>query len=493
METRPEWAHIMANGIPGELLLVFTLLIWMVFGLILVSDPKNRLNQWCFGSGMMFSVGALKEFLFYTLGPELIHRGVWSEGFSQLLYSLLSAAFYYLSMPAVVIFCLYFHRLDRTRPVLFRRLRLLVYLPPALLALIFPCTQTLALQSDQVFCLTVGLYNWCYGLIGTGILVHILMAERMSANYRQRRLAAVSLLVPLWFWLISAFPYHALGIPNLSKMWQFNLIVLLFLLFYFLYHAFREGIWGIRFRRETYDWSSGNQALQKNARYVGHALKNDLAKIEWCTDVLAGEGACGREVEILRRSAAHLKQFISRTQLYSQDISLAPEECDVEDLFQELRERFNQPRAGAGPVQISFCDREPLTCDTAHLEEVLRNLITNAVEAAGEEGQVVLTYRCEPRRRCAVITVADNGCGMDGETVKQLFEPYYTTKAGGENLGLGLYYCWNVMSAHGGSIRVTSQPGEGSVFTLLFPVKRRRKGAKSGHGTDSDPGRGGRP
>ncbi len=69
----------------------------------------------------------------------------------------------------------------------------------------------------------------------------------MSAHYHQRRLAAASLLVPLWFWLVSAFPYHALGIPNLSKLWQVNLIVVLFVLLYFLYHAFRDGIWGFAF------------------------------------------------------------------------------------------------------------------------------------------------------------------------------------------------------------------------------------------------------
>ena len=67
--------------------------------------------------------------------------------------------------------------------------------------------------------------------------------------------------------------------------------------------------------------------------------------------------------------------------------------------------------------------------------------------------------------------------------VKQIFEPYYTTKAGGNNLGLGLYYCWNVMSAHGGSIRVTSEPGQGSTFLLLFPVKKRRR---SDDGTNPD-------
>ncbi len=465
--------NVVMDGFPGELMLLFTFLIWTVFTLILVSNPRNPLNLWCFGSGIMFSVGTLKEYLFYTLGPALIRRGLWSPAFSELLYSLLSAAFYYLSMPAVVVFCLYFHRMDQTRPRLFRRMRTLVYLPSLLLALIFPCTQTLALQRDPAFCLAIGLYNWCYGLIGTGILLHVLMEERLSANSRQRRLAAASLLAPLWFWLVSAFPYHALGIPNLSKLWQFNLIVVLFVLIYFLYHAFREGIWGIRFRRETYDWSSGGLVLEKNAQYVGHALKNDLAKIEWCTEFLAAQGAPAREVEILRRSAAHLKQFISRTQLYSQKIDLTPAPCDVGTLLRNLAEEFNgAPGAGAA-VTVSFCDNEPLPCDEAHVEEALRNLIANALEAAGKDGRVTLAYRTAPHRRCATLTVSDNGCGMDAGMVKHIFEPYYTTKNGEQNLGLGLYYCWNVMIAHGGRIEVSSSPGTGSVFSLQFPIKRQ--------------------
>lgn len=336
MDGRPAWMHVLTDGIPGELLLVLTILIWAIFAMILWSNAKSRLNIWCFCSGMMFSVGALKEYLFYTLGPVLIEKGIWSAGFSEILYSLLSAAFYYFAMPAVLIFCLYFYRLESTCPRLFRALRLLVYLPGIVLAILFPCTQTLYFQQSPAFCLTVGIYNWCYGLVGTGILLHALREERMSAHFRQRRLAAAGLLVPLWFWLISAFPYHALGIPNISKLWQVNLIVVLFVLLYFLYHAFRDGIWGIRFRRETYDWNSGNRVLQKNAQYVGHALKNDLSKIEWCTDFLAAQGASAREVDILRRSAAHLQQFISRTQLYSEKISLLLEECDILFLLRSL-------------------------------------------------------------------------------------------------------------------------------------------------------------
>ena len=102
MEIKPAWLHIFSDGTPGELLLVLTLLIWAIFAMILFSNAKSRLNIWCFCSGMLFSVGALKEYLFYTLGPVLIDSGIWTSGFSETLYSLLSAVFYYLSMPCLL-------------------------------------------------------------------------------------------------------------------------------------------------------------------------------------------------------------------------------------------------------------------------------------------------------------------------------------------------------------------------------------------------------
>lgn len=216
-------------------------------------------------------------------------------------------------------------------------------------------------------------------------------------------------------------------------------------LLYFLYHAFRDGIWGIRFRRETYDWNSGNRVLQKNAQYVGHALKNDLSKIEWCTDFLAAQGASSREVDILRRSAAHLKQFISRTQLYSEKISLLPEACDISELLRSLTEEFEEFNVSSekwGKVLVAECDSQLLVCDPAHVEEVLRNLIANGLDAAGKNGEVTISYQNLSRKRYAMITVADNGCGMDAKKVNQIFEPYYTTKAGG-----GIILAWDSIIA----------------------------------------------
>ena len=100
------------QGLPGEMLLVFTMVLWCIFTLILLADLHNKLNDWCFISGILFSVGALKEYLFYTLGPQLIQAGIWTDAFSEGLSSVLRSVFYYLAMPSVLVFAFFCQRLE---------------------------------------------------------------------------------------------------------------------------------------------------------------------------------------------------------------------------------------------------------------------------------------------------------------------------------------------------------------------------------------------
>ena len=246
-------------SLPGTHLLVFTLVIWAAFSLVLLADARNQLNQWCFTGGMMFSVGALKEYLYYSLGPSLIASGIWTQAGASLMYSVLSAAFYLLAIPCVMMFAFYFAQLNQTR--FFPLLRVVVWLPAICLSVRFPPDRVASLQRDPVFCLSIAGYNVLFGLIATLILLRALWMERHGGHNRQRRLVAVSVLLPLWVWLVAAFPYHALGIPHLDKIWQIELPVVLFTLCFLLYHAFREGIWGMRLRRETYDWSGSGEVL----------------------------------------------------------------------------------------------------------------------------------------------------------------------------------------------------------------------------------------
>ena len=322
-------------GLPSLYLLLFVLVIWVVFALILLADARNKLNQWCFIGGMAFSVGVFKEYLYYGIGPSLIASGAWTVSGAQLLYSILSAAFYLLSIPCVLMFAFYFARLNQTR--VFPLLRIAVWLPAVYLGLLFPPVRTLPLQSNPVFCLSIAGYNWLGGGAASAVMLCALRSDRRSSLYRQRRLVAVSILLPLWVWLVAAFPFHALGISNLSKIWQIELPVVLFILVFFLYHAFREGIWGMRLRRETYDWSgSRGEVLQRNTQYVAHALKNDLNKIDWCTALLDEQMPGNREVDIIRHSVEHLRALICRTKTHTDRVTLEPDFCDVRALFEQL-------------------------------------------------------------------------------------------------------------------------------------------------------------
>ena len=457
--------YVSHQGIHGLYLMIFTLSIWAVFSLVLIANPHNKLNQWCFLTGLILSIGTLKEFLYYELGG--LFASPVAHAIPDWAYSILSGCLYFWAMPCGLVFGLYFSHADLNKPNRFFIKQLLCFVPALLMIFIFPLTKILYYQSTAAFCLTVAIYNWLYGIVLTFILVRTMQKEHLSAHHRQRMLAATSLLLPLWFWLIMAFPYHAIGLKGFSKAWQLNLLIILIVLLFIFYHATHEGIWGIRFRKERYDWSTGEKMLQKNVHYVEHALKNDLAKIAWSADLLAQENPQSKEINIIRQSVTHLERFIARTQMYSDKITLKPQFCDVAQIFSELSENIILP--DCQHLKISFCDSTPLLCDPVHLNEVLRNLIYNASESIAEEGNIQLSYYCQKRRHQAIISVNDNGCGIENRNLKNLSEPFYTTKNTHHNMGLGLYYCWNVMYAHSGRLHVNSVLGKGSTFSLCFP------------------------
>jgi PAS domain S-box-containing protein len=105
------------------------------------------------------------------------------------------------------------------------------------------------------------------------------------------------------------------------------------------------------------------------------------------------------------------------------------------------------------------------------LEQILINLLVNAAQASnGEDSRVRLTVARgdDPTARW-MITVTDNGCGMDEDTRLKIFEPFFSTKQNEGGTGLGLYICRRLLRDMGGKIKVESRSGQGSVFTVTLP------------------------
>jgi len=102
---------------------------------------------------------------------------------------------------------------------------------------------------------------------------------------------------------------------------------------------------------------------------------------------------------------------------------------------------------------------------------VFLNLIANAAQALDKpQKAIVVTSRREGADAIAV-EVADNGKGIPPEVLPKIFDPFYTTKEVGKGTGLGLSIAYKIVSQHGGRIDVKSQPGKGTVFTVVLPVK----------------------
>lgn len=116
--------------------------------------------------------------------------------------------------------------------------------------------------------------------------------------------------------------------------------------------------------------------------------------------------------------------------------------------------------------------------NTNQIQQVLLNVLINARQAMPQGGRIYLQLSHDPATDFIDLTVRDTGCGMTPETLRKIFEPYYTTKQGPDasgkgGTGLGLSMCRDILEAHRGKIRVESAPGKGTAFTIRIPSAAR--------------------
>ncbi len=123
-------------------------------------------------------------------------------------------------------------------------------------------------------------------------------------------------------------------------------------------------------------------------------------------------------------------------------------------------------------------DLPDVVADASQLQQVLVNLVVNAIQAMPDGGR--LTIATQHRASTAVLRVADTGLGMSAEVRERVFLPFFTTKDVNEGTGLGLAVAHGIVSAHGGRISVESRSGQGSCFEVEISVDEEGCGEAEG-------------
>ena len=112
--------------------------------------------------------------------------------------------------------------------------------------------------------------------------------------------------------------------------------------------------------------------------------------------------------------------------------------------------------------------------NSGKLQQVFTNLILNARDAMFDNGKIVLTTKFEDEDSI-IVEVSDNGTGIESEDIGKIFDPFFTTKGVGNGTGLGLAVTYGIVQEHSGTIKVTSEIGEGTTFRLEFPITQKRR------------------
>lgn len=210
---------------------------------------------------------------------------------------------------------------------------------------------------------------------------------------------------------------------------------------------------------------------------VAHEINNPLSGMQNCIQMIHEEPdnkpQTSKYLTLISEGLSQIKSIISKLLDYARQNPIVREPVNIntaiEKMLALLDTRFNRQRVfvrtnlTAQPNQV-WGDRH-------QLEQVLLNLLINGIDAMPQGGKLTITTRNTTRQHTPglLIKIADTGTGISRTEIPKIFDPFFTTKDVGEGTGLGLSVCLGIIQTHFGQIDVSSEVGEGTVFSIFLP------------------------
>ncbi|RKY92702.1 MAG: hypothetical protein DRQ01_05925, partial [Ignavibacteriae bacterium] len=186
-------------------------------------------------------------------------------------------------------------------------------------------------------------------------------------------------------------------------------------------------------------------------------------------------------LNIIKKQTRRISEYTRSILSYSQSIPYYPELIDMEALINEcvflLDHRFRAKKIAV--TKNIESEHEKVVADRRQMEQVLINLLNNAVAAIEIHGEITISLRKifpnstpegENDEKKILISIKDNGIGIPDDHLQKIFDPFFSTKSKTEGTGLGLAITKAIIKRHKGKIEVTSKEGRGTIFNIFLPA-----------------------
>ncbi|MFP4285091.1 MAG: ATP-binding protein, partial [Desulfovermiculus sp.] len=241
----------------------------------------------------------------------------------------------------------------------------------------------------------------------------------------------------------------------------------------------------IRFAREISEQKKMEQKIQQTEKMVAmgqlasgvaHEINNPLGIILCYVDLLKRqllELPQGRQdLEVIEKQVIHCKQIVTDLLQFARGQESVKEPIQINRLVQEVTQMFHH-KLKKNNIQLQL-DLEPelptININAGKIKQVLVNLLMNALQAVSAHGFIQISSGVEPGQERVWISIWDNGQGVPENIQGKIFDPFFSTKETGEGTGLGLAVSYGIVQDHGGEIRLQSEKGSWSRFTVFLPL-----------------------
>ncbi len=211
--------------------------------------------------------------------------------------------------------------------------------------------------------------------------------------------------------------------------------------------------------------------LGELAAGLAHEIRNPLAGIAGVIEIigrdLPADSATRDILKEVEQEVRHIQKILNELLDYARPKEPRPRAADL-NTTAERAVALARQQAASRPVEMELrlaAELGPVEHDPDAIQQVLLNLLLNALQAIENSGKILVEIGAEGEY--ATIAVTDSGCGISPEHLPNIFKPFYTTK--GKGTGLGLSLARRIVDSHGGRIQVESEPGRGSTFRVWLP------------------------